>query len=164
MNLIPSDEIPGPPAGPGVRTPFAAPPTERDRKRLWIGLGVGLAVLVLCCGGGVFGFGALVVAQNRAIPREAATVVDEYLHLLSAADYDGAYNLLCRGYLAPESEFRYRQQRAGDVQRYEIGTPRVGTSQVVVPARVWRASGLYDHNYVLVEDQQAGGLRICGGE
>src|SRR5437016_152585 len=46
-------DVPSPPRGPGVAPPFAAPPTDRSRKSLWIGLGVGALLLVLCCVGGV---------------------------------------------------------------------------------------------------------------
>src|SRR5437899_7527140 len=95
MNVPQVDHVPAPPPGPGVRTPFAAPPTERDRKRLWISLGVGALLLVLCCAGGIVGFGALVVAQNKAIPQEAVTVVDRDLSGLRARNYQQAYDQLC---------------------------------------------------------------------
>jgi hypothetical protein len=164
--LVPSNDIPDPPPGPGVRTPFAAPPTERDRKRLWIGLGVGLALLVVCCGGGVFGFGALVYTQSRAMPREAVSVVDGYLGALRRFDYNDAYALVCRTDQESESlqAFRVRQSQESPVTGYRIGQPRVESTAVHVPVVIDRDDGRVDRDFTLVEDQQAGGLRICGGE
>src|SRR5436309_9937590 len=90
-----TEQVPAPPPGPGVRAPFAAPPTERDRKRLWISLVVGAVLLLLCCGGGVVGFGVLVVATDRALPAEATAVVERYLTGLRDGDYQKAYDQLC---------------------------------------------------------------------
>src|SRR2546421_11834542 len=91
----PADQVPPPPPGPGVQAPFATPPTERDRKRLWIGLGVGAALLVVCCGGGAFGFGALIVNRAGALRTEAVAVVRQYLNYLRTDSYASAYQLLC---------------------------------------------------------------------
>jgi hypothetical protein len=161
------DEVPVPPPGPGVRAPFAAPPTERDRKRLWIGLGIGAALLVLCCGGGIVGFGALVVAQNRALPREAVSVVDTYLRDLRDENYRGAYEQLCGQERENRSldEFTVRQRAEPAINGWQIGQPRIGQSAVFVPVSIDRSDGGSDsRDFTLVEDQQAGGLRICGGE
>src|SRR5207249_4522642 len=95
--------VPGAPAGPGVRAPFAAPPTERDRRRLWTGIGIGALVLVLCCGGGIVGFGTLVVAQAQALPKEAVVVVTRYLDGLRDQNHRQAYDQLCGQLQAQES-------------------------------------------------------------
>jgi hypothetical protein len=160
---VPPHEIPDPPPGPGVRTPFAAPPTERDRKRLWIGLGVGLALLVVCCGGGVFGFGALVYSQSRALPDEAVSVVNDYLHDLSEANYARAYALLCQAHQdnVGLSEYIEGKRVSPAVTTWEVGQPAVGRSEIAVPVHL---DQIGDRTFILVEDQQAAGLRICGGE
>ena len=41
--------------------------------------------------------------------------------------------------------------------------PQVAGSQVWVPARVYRSSGLEDRTYLLVADSSVGALRICEG-
>ena len=58
--------VPAPPPGPGAAPPFAAPPTDKNKRGLWIGLGVGGLVLLLCCVGGIFGVGVLYVNATRA--------------------------------------------------------------------------------------------------
>jgi hypothetical protein len=166
VTLPPVEQIPGPPPGPGVRAPFAAPPTERDRKRMWIGLGVGAALLVVCCGGGLVAFIGLVVAQNRAIPAEATAVVNRYLDDVTHEDFRDAYDQLCGADQDKESlqEFTTRKRTEATIEQYQVGQPRVEQSQVEVPVHLYTSSGFLDWIFTLVEDQQAGGLRICGGE
>ncbi|OLE22356.1 MAG: hypothetical protein AUG44_25070 [Actinobacteria bacterium 13_1_20CM_3_71_11] len=160
-----TEQVPAPPPGPGVRAPFAAPPTERDRKRMWIGLGLGALLLVLCCGGGIAGFAGLVVAEDRAVPREAVTVVDRYLRGLHDGDYREAYDQLCTARRGNETlaQFTARERDLPGINDYRIGKPQVAGSQVWVPARVYRSSGLEDRTYLLVADSSVGALRICEG-
>jgi hypothetical protein len=159
--------VPPPPPGPGVRAPFAAPPTERNRKRMWIMLGVGAVLLVLCCGGGVFGFGAMVYSQAHALPVQARTVVTRYLDALRAGDYGGAYDQLCgqvRDRVTEES-FAADQSRRPRMVAYTLDTAQITGSEVIVPARLETADGeVLRHEFGLVEDQRAGALRICHGE
>jgi hypothetical protein len=161
----PAEDVPVPPPGPGVRAPFASPPTERDRKRMWIGLSVGAALLVLCCGGGIVGFGGLVVARTRALPREAVAVVDQYLSGLRDGDYKQAYDQLCGQRRAQESlaGFTARQRDLPGLDEYTIGQPRILGSEVVVRAQIERGGGIRTEEFGLIEDQEAGGLRICTG-
>ncbi|MBO0869709.1 MAG: hypothetical protein J2P15_14200, partial [Micromonosporaceae bacterium] len=84
-----------PPPGPGVLVPFSAPPTERDRKRLWITLGISGFLLLLCCVGGVVGFGGLIVESNRATEAASVTVVHDYLEGLRTRNFGSSYNQLC---------------------------------------------------------------------
>ena len=156
---------PPPPPGPGVQAPFATPPTERDRKRMWIGLGVGAALLVLCCGGGLFGFGALVVTRTDALRSEAAAVVSEYLDGLRSQDYGRSYRLLCADVQATTSLTRFTQEHSRPrVLRYTLSRAGISGAEVVVPARVETDDGQVEYrNFTLVEDQDAGGLRICRG-
>jgi hypothetical protein len=158
--------VPPPPAGPGVQAPFATPPTERDRKRLWIGLGVGAALLVVCCGGGALGFGALIVNRAGALRTEAVAVVRQYLNDLSEDNFSRAYRLLCsdlRGSMS-ESEFASREGGRPRVTSFTLGSASLSGSQVLVPAEVWAVDGSVRHpTFTLVEEDQPVALRICGG-
>lgn len=163
----PAGQVPPPPPGPGVRAPFAAPPTERDRKRLWIGLGVGAALLVLCCGGGAFGIGALIVSRTDALRSEGASVVRQYLDGLRDANYRRSYNLLCSDVRATLSlgTFTSNQERQPRVISYTLYEPQLTGTGVVVDADVTTSGGTSDHrSFDLVEDAEAAALRICAGE
>src|SRR5262245_50543270 len=91
----PPSQPPSPPAGPGVQALFAAPPTEGDRRRIWIGLGLGGLALVLCCVFGVAGIVALGVTTAQAVDEQARTTVSRYLDAVKADKFDEAYQLLC---------------------------------------------------------------------
>jgi hypothetical protein len=157
--------VPPPPPGPGVRAPFATPPTERDRKRLWIGIAVGAVLVVLCCGGGIFGFGALIYSQSRALPAEATKVVSNYLDGLRDGDYRKAYDQLCGDLHDRQSleQFTNTQRRRPPVTEYTLQVPQFSGSQVIVDAEVTTATtNPQVVRFFLIQDQQAGGLRICG--
>ena len=158
--------VPPPPAGPGVQAPFATPPTERDRKRLWIGLGVGAALLVVCCGGGAFGFGALLVNRAGALRTEAVAVVRQYLNDLRAESYSSAYRLLCSDLRnnMNQAEFTSREHDRPRVVQFAIGSASLSGSQVLVPAEVVGEDGSTRHpTFALVEEDQPAALRICSG-
>jgi len=159
--------VPPPPPGPGVQAPFAAPPTERDRKRLWIRLGIGAALLVLCCGGGALGIGALVVARTHALRQEATNVVRQYLDGLRDEDYHRSYVLLCPDVRAAmtENAFGSVQSRRPRVVNYSLEEPQLTASGVSVTADVTVSGGTPDpRTFGLTEDSDAGELRICSGE
>jgi hypothetical protein len=163
----PPGQVPPPPPGPGVQAPFAAPPTERDRKRLWIGLGVGAALLVLCCGGGAFGIGALVVSRTDALRTEATSVVGQYLDGLRDGNYRRSYDLLCGDVRAVNTldAFTSRQERRPRVVSYTLDPPQLTSTGVVVDAQVTTTGGSSDRrSFELVEDADVGALRICSGE
>jgi hypothetical protein len=147
-----------------VQAPFAAPPTDRDRKRMWISLGIGGALALLCCVGGILGIGGLVVAEQRAIPAEARTVVRTYLDGLRDNDYRKAYNVLCSQLKQRESynDFADRQQTESQVRTYTINNPQSVGSRVIVPTIVQRVDGTSSTQFTLISDQQSGALRICG--
>jgi len=159
-------QVPPPPPGPGVQAPFAAPPTERDRKRLWIGLGIGAALLVLCCGGGAFGIGAFIVNRTDALRSEGASVVRQYLDGLRDGNYRRSYDLLCGDLRAAMSygEYSSTQERQPRVVSYTLDPPQLTSDGVVVDVDVTTTGGTADHRrYDLVEDAEAAALRICGG-
>jgi hypothetical protein len=87
--------VPAVPPGPGVAPPFAAPPTDKSKRSLLIGLGVGGLVLLLCCVGGLFGVGILAVGGTEDAKRQATSTVTTYLDALLADDYATAHQQLC---------------------------------------------------------------------
>jgi len=154
---------PAPPAaGPGVTVPFAAPPTERDRKRLWISLGVGAGLLVLCLVGGVLGLVAL-VSSSRVTATDAAEKVDHYLSALQARDYDAAYNDLCadQQQKLTRDEFRGRQEDQPGITSYVIGQPVEHTDRFDVPVQVRVEGGDEVSATVGVVLDGPGDLRVC---
>ncbi|HEX6501400.1 MAG TPA: hypothetical protein VF054_20570 [Micromonosporaceae bacterium] len=155
---------PEPPPGPGVRPPFAAPPSDRDRTRLWIGLGVGALALVVCCVGSLFGLGILAVAGGNELTSQARQVVTDYLDALRAARYDNAYDLLCEPLRQRETEEEFAARMSGGarVVDFTVGTPRVG-NEIVVPADVTVASGRrVAQSFTLAQDRSAETrLKIC---
>ena len=157
--------VPAPPAGPGVRVPFAAPPSDRDRKRLWITLGVGGAALALCCAGGVVGLGALAVAEGKAIPAEAKGVVTAFLDGLSKNDFRRAYDQVCTSRQDNQTfdQFKAQEQDNPRVRSFQIQDPTVLTDRILVPAAVQTDGGSATEQYTVIEDRQAGEMRVCGG-
>jgi hypothetical protein len=157
---------PPPPPGPGVQVPFSAPPSERDRKRLWIGLGITAGVVVLVCIAGVFGIGALVVTGNRAIQKNARDVVTHYLDGLKNGDYPQAYDQLCTR-LHDETdytEFSDRLQATARVVSYVIETPTLQSSTVNVQTEVTLDDTAQESPlFQLVSDNGSmTDLKICG--
>src|SRR5690349_16241613 len=90
-----TDAVPPPPRGPGVLTPFAAPPRDRDLRALWISLGVGGLIIVLCCVGGIVGAVFLLPYADSIARTQVAAVVTNYLTALREEDYATARRQLC---------------------------------------------------------------------
>jgi hypothetical protein len=158
--------VPPAPRGPGVRVPFPSPPTERDRKRLWISLGVGGAALLLCCGGGIAGFVGLAVASQRAIPAEARTVVQNYLDGLRQRDFRKAYDQVCTSRQNQQTldEFSAVETDRPRITSFQLEEPVVHTNVITVTADVREADGGGGaETYTVISDRQAGELRVCGG-
>jgi hypothetical protein len=161
-----SPPVPAPPQGPGVRVPFASPPSDRDRKRLWISLGVGGAALILCCGGGVAALGGLVVATDRAVPAEAKAVVSDFLDGLSHRDYKRAYNQVCTARQGEQSleEFTAVEKDQPRIESFKLREPTILGSRITVTADVRTVDGPGGpEQYTVVSDRQAAELRVCGG-
>src|SRR5215470_1555921 len=90
-----TEVAPPPPPGPGVQPPFVAPPTDGARQRRWLAIGLAAASALLCCVGGLFGLGGVVVLGGRAVIDEAKLAVTNYLTAVERQNYAGAYRLLC---------------------------------------------------------------------
>jgi hypothetical protein len=147
-----------------VRVPFPAPPAERDRRRLWIALGVGGALFAVCCVGGIFGFGTLVVQTSRELLNQATAVVDTYLGALRSRDYPAAYNQLCTNLRHEISldQFQTTQAQLPQVLDYSLEPPRGQGSAILVRAEVTRSNAMETDNFRLVQDGQATtSLKIC---
>jgi hypothetical protein len=154
--------VPPPPPGPGVAPPFAAPPSERSRKRMWIGLGVAGLVLVVCCAGGLFGVGVYAVANNDLASRQATTVVTQYLDALHAEDYRTAQAKLCddlaqRTPVAQVAE----QARREPFTAYRLDPPQVAQTAEVTAHLTGPDGQPFTHTYT-VEPADTGEWRICG--
>ncbi|MFF5231922.1 hypothetical protein [Dactylosporangium sp. NPDC000521] len=162
--MMPSPtEVPAPPPGPGVVTPFAAPPRDRDLRGLWIGLGVGGLVLVLCCVGGVLGGGLLLSGLEGVARSQLASVVDEYLGAVQATKYETA-----RGHLCPELQRSHSvawyesHYRGSEILAYAVHEDRVDVNLVQVPATVKRR-GMPETLMTFTMQQQTTRWVICGG-
>jgi hypothetical protein len=157
-------EAPAPPPGPGVAPPFVAPPVDRNRRGLWIGLSVGALVLVLCCVGGLTGFGLLVVGSSRQIQTQATDEVRGYLDALEAGDYGAAYSHLCSATRkqVTSAEFAARQQDEPRLVSYVVHQPQIGGT-IIVPADLRYEDGTATlRRYELKQESGSQELRICG--
>lgn len=155
---------PPPPAGPGVQPPFPAPPVDGARTRVWVGLGVGAAALVLCCVGSVVGFGGLIVAGMQAASEQAKVTVGDYLGALKERKYAEAYALLCDQLQARESAdaFSRRVAEGPQVTGYTVGKPETDQQPIIVPADVRYDSGRQRSlRFTLTQDRDNAKLEIC---
>ncbi|GGM84852.1 hypothetical protein ACFFX1_24605 [Dactylosporangium sucinum] len=159
------DEVPAPPAGPGVVAPFAAPPRDRDLKGLWIGLGVGGLVLVLCCVGGVLGGGFFISFADNLARTQVADAARGYLGALQAEDYERAHDeYLCAAQQSrhPVSWFR-DHYAASPVVAFSVDENDVIIQQdIVVPATV-QQKGQVQRTMEFVMSQEGTRYVICGG-
>ncbi len=156
---------PAPPPGPGVQVPFSAPPAERDRRRMWITLGVGGGLLALCCVGGIFGVGALIVQTSRSLTNQAKIVVTDYLTALQSNNYGQAYDLLCanRREQITRDTFEETEGTRPKILDFTVYQPRIENSDIVVPTVVVRTAGETQYpDFTLVREGQATTLKICG--
>ncbi|WP_328348693.1 Rv0361 family membrane protein [Micromonospora sp. NBC_00421] len=155
--------MPAPPPGPGVAPPFAAPPTEGSRRRLWLGLGVGALALVICCGGGGAAAVGLVVSNVQAIEEQGQSVTDDYYRALVDKQYGKAYEKLCDDARRRESRGEFTRRVAAEpaVASYRVGD--VDPQTLTVPVDVTFSGGGRDTQQVtLAADQQSGGMEVCG--
>jgi hypothetical protein len=151
------------PAGPGVAPPFAAPPTEGGRRRLWLGLGVGALAVLLCCGGGGAAIVGLAVSNVQAIEEQGRTVTDDYYRALVEKDWSRAYDRLCDDAQRrePRPEFEQRVAAEPPISGYRVG--RVDAQTLTVPVDVTLSGGKREAQQVtLAADPQTGGMEVCG--
>jgi hypothetical protein len=154
--------VPAPPPGPGVAPPFAVPPRDRDSKRLWIGLGIGGLILVLCCAGGIAGIGVLAAGGDSIARSQASSVVRTFLEAVRGEKYSDAYAELCdqiteRVTLA---DFE-RVYGAEKLESYVVGAVNATDTITVDATLTWEDRGTVQARYTLVPAAPV--LKICGG-
>lgn len=161
--MPPPTEVPAPPPGPGVVTPFAAPPRDRDMRGLWIGLGVSGVVLALCCVSGALGGGFLLAGLEGVARSQLASVVDDYLTALRATDYATARAQLCPEQQRTHTLAWYENEyRGSEVTAFTVHEDRVDVNLVQVPADVTRR-GRGESLMTFTMLQQTTRWVICGG-
>ena len=169
MSVVPpTSTVPGPPPGPGVRPPFVAPPTDGTRQRRWLALGLAGAAALVCCVGGLFGAGGLLVLGNQMVLDEARATVSSYLAAIRDKDYAGAYGLLCDSEQAniDEAEFVNMQERS-PLRSFTVGETVLESlgdgDRLVVPASLQYTDGRSDSvSYLLDQDTSTGAFEVCG--
>jgi hypothetical protein len=159
--MVPTS-LPVPP-GPGAQAPFAAPPTDGNRRRLGIGLAIGGVVLVLCCAGSVFGIRTLVTTSVQAAKNQAVKTVTAYLGHWEHREYDKAYDLLCDARQQDESLADFTARLAADpLDGYTVGLAEIDANAVRVNTTLdIAATGPEPRAYeVITQATQTGS--ICG--
>jgi hypothetical protein len=156
---------PAPPPGPGVVPPFAAPPVEGRTSRIWVGLGVGGAIGLVCCGGGVAALIAFGFASQEAFDEQARVVVGDYLDAVRDREYGRAYGMLCEQEQDAESRAAFERRIAAEppISSYQVGSLTFGASDITVPVDLTYAQGGSDTvRIVLVQDSGTGRFEVCG--
>jgi hypothetical protein len=163
---VPTPASPQPPPGPGVQPPFVAPPTDGARQRRWLALGLAGAAVLVCCVGGLFGAGGLLVLTNQMVLESAQGTVNGYLTAVRDQDFAEAYSLLCDSERASidEGEFVDMHERR-PLRSFTVGEAAIDTTradgQRYVPATLTYADGQSDAvRYVMVGE--AGAFSVCG--
>jgi hypothetical protein len=137
----PGQGVPAPPQGPGAAPPFAAPPTERDKRRMWISLGIGAVVLLLCCAGAAGGIGVIIFGGIEDSKRQAAATVEAYLDAVQDGNTRGARVHICSD-LGPgvSASDLVSRTSSTDFTGYTLGEPELA-STIDVPATLQTPSG-----------------------
>lgn len=133
---------------------------------MWVGLGLGAAALVLCCGGGIAGFGGLVLTGQRALNEQAHVAARGFLDALVSQDYGKAYHLQCEELQRQQSEAEFQQTFGSDQRVTHYTLHDVDLKQnVVVPTDVDLANGSeVTWRIIMKQDTRAGGFEVCGLE
>jgi hypothetical protein len=123
---------------------------------------VGGVGFVLCCAGGLFGFGLLVVASNDQTQLQARQAVQAFLEAVQQEDYQTAHDMLCAnlaGRISSETiQTEFGQHR---ISGYTIGSVRAGGRTVSVDAEL-RFSDLPPRTVVFTLVPEGTDLKICG--
>ena len=154
--------VPPPPPGPGVQPPFPAPPVEGKGKRIGWSLGIGAAVLLLICGGGVAAVIGLVSSSTGALNERAHKAVTEYLDAVDSKQYVKAYGLLCRQARDDETPSQYTQRISQNrpIQHYQLGDLDLVNLSVPVDATFENGDTARLEAY-LGQNQDTGAFEVC---
>jgi hypothetical protein len=159
--------VPAPPQGPGVYPPFPAPPTEGRGRRIGLGLGIGGAILVLVCGGGVAAVIGLVTVMSSALNEQAHVVVGDFFDAVKAKRYGEAYNAQCQQVKDEETqaEFANRISSGDPIANYSVGDVDLASVDLAVPVQVTYTDGGTGQLQVhLGQDRETGAFQVCGIE
>jgi hypothetical protein len=154
--------VPPPPPGPGVQPPFPAPPVEGKGKRIGWSLGIGAAVLLLICGGGVAAVIGLATSAQSALQEQTHKVVGDYLDALIAERYDKAYAMLCREAKQDESPAEYRVRVSGMEPIVSYQLEKLDLVNFAVPVDATYDNG--DTGQLLAylgQNQDTGAFEVC---
>ncbi|GAA1027893.1 hypothetical protein GCM10009557_10960 [Virgisporangium ochraceum] len=149
VGVDPGPSVPPPPPGPGAAPPFASPPTERDKRRTWVAIGVAAAVLVLCCVGGVGGIGVVIWGGVEQSKDQAAAVVGEFLDRIDQSESAEARRLVCED-LPPRVSANELVNRTASIEfrSYEVGEPTI-TNTIDVPVTLTTGSSTLRQLYLV---------------
>ena len=149
VGLDPGPSVPPPPPGPGAAPPFAAPPTERDKRRTWIGIGVAAMALVLCCVGGAGGIGVVIWGGIEQSKDQAAAVVGQFLERIDAGESALARRLICDE-LPPRVSANelVNRTRSIDFDSFQVGEPQL-TNTIDVPVTLTTGSATLRQLYLV---------------
>jgi hypothetical protein len=165
MTSAPPSPLPAPPAGPGVRPPFVAPPTDGNRRRLWTGLITAAVIAVVICGGGIGGFAALVSTTLDARRTAATKAVTGFLTDLQHDDFAGAYRAQCDQLRERLSFAEFTSDFSGSqLVSFRLQPPELDTDSTVVPADLTFADGSQNRERIVVVQDSDGTSRVCGDE
>jgi hypothetical protein len=141
-------EAPVAPQGPGVLTPFPAPPTEGRRIRIGWGLGIGAAVLVLVCGGGLAAVAGLVAVAGRALNEQVKVVVSDYL-----------------GDVRAKAQYTTEQAGRQPIRDFRVGSLDLASVDLAVPVDVTYTDGRAARlQAYLGQSQETGEFQVCSVE
>ncbi|MGY0231570.1 hypothetical protein [Longispora urticae] len=168
----PAPVAPQPPAGPGVQPPFVAPPTQRDQRRMWAGIGIGAAALVLCVGGSIAGCVGLTLWLDAEQNQESEAAVGRYLNPLIRGEYAKAYLEQCSDLreLETSEEYASRTSQRPKLLGYTITS--TGPATDADPAAMVRLvrvqfryeSGTEAGQFRVIHDQADKRYQVCGGD
>ncbi len=159
----PPAEPAAPPTGPGVVPPFAAPPTDGIRRRMWLGLIAGTVALVIVCVGGLGGCIALGLTAEKARTNAATKVVTDFLTAWQQDKYSEAYQLTCDDFQRQVNLANFTGELSSrPLAGFTLGTVELTTSAAIVPARLRFAEGGFgDQRYQVVVNKQGRSV-VCG--
>jgi hypothetical protein len=158
---------PAPPQGPGVFAPFPAPPTEGRGRRIGLGFGIGGAIVVLVCGGGVAAGVGLLTVMSSALNEQAHVVVGDFFDAVKAKRYGEAYNSQCADVKNQETQaqFTSRITAIDPIASYKVGDVDLTSVNLSVPVQLTYASGGGEQVMVdLGQDRDTGAFQVCGIE
>jgi hypothetical protein len=155
------------PRGPGVVPPFPAPPVEGRTARVWAGLGIGAAALLLLGGGGIAAVIGLAVTGSKAIGEQVGASITAYFDAVGDKRYSDAYRMLCDRAQDAETpaEFTARAGATEPWTRFAVGDIALTSTEPRVPVTLTRGDGSTDTVQVtLVQDRSTGKFEVCGVE